>query len=342
MKRPTRLFAGLGVVLLAAGSVVLVRVLTRPADSTVSIGGQVEPGTSAGTGTYVYRRLTEPDRTEVHTRDGKLLAVLTDGARTVHLEGPRRTFAEPKFTDAKVNTTAYARLAPKPLTATSVTEAWFEPWLGKALADRSPDVLAIAMEYTNGAKVERNGKNLQIAGDASFGPLSKIDPDGRAENSDFYDYLGVSWDFPDGRHEQPSVKHLHSLDCSGFLRMVYGYRLGYPMGGTNAGGGGVLPRQAYAIAQNGPGTLLMPNTGRRAAGLDRLLPGDLLFFNAGPTHRTHIEHSGLYLGVDELGHHRFISSRTHADGPTMSDVGGTSILDGSGFWATRWRTARRV
>jgi cell wall-associated NlpC family hydrolase len=86
----------------------------------------------------------------------------------------------------------------------------------------------------------------------------------------------------------------------------------------------------------------MPNTGKRARELDRLLPGDLLFFNAGPVQGANIEHSGMYLGVDDRGHHRFISSRTTANGPTMGDLGGESILDGTGYWALRWRTARRI
>jgi cell wall-associated NlpC family hydrolase len=86
----------------------------------------------------------------------------------------------------------------------------------------------------------------------------------------------------------------------------------------------------------------MPNSGKRALELDRLLPGDLLFFNAGPVQGANIEHSGMYLGVDDRGHHRFISSRTTANGPTMGDLGGESVLDGTGYWALRWRTARRV
>jgi cell wall-associated NlpC family hydrolase len=197
------------------------------------------------------------------------------------------------------------------------------------------------MEYTYGAVPKKDANGLQYTGDAAFGPLSDIDPDGRAENSDFYDYLGLPWTFSDGRKEKPSPTHLHSLDCSGFVRMVYGYRMGYPLRGTNTAGVG-LPRQAHAIAGAGPGVLLMPNTGKRARELDRLLPGDMLFFNAGPVQGANIEHMGIYLGVDDRGHHRFISSRSQANGPTMGDLAGESVLDGTGYWALRWRTARRV
>jgi cell wall-associated NlpC family hydrolase len=183
---------------------------------------------------------------------------------------------------------------------------------------------------------------LQIAGDARYGPLSDIDPDGRAENSDFYDYLGVSWSFPDGEREKPSADHMRSLDCSGFIRMVYGYRLGYPLRDTNTPGVG-LPRRSYAMAEFGPGVQLMPNTGRQATDLNRLQPGDLLFFNTGAVRDAPIEHSGIYLGRDSDGHYRFISSRAKANGPTLGDTGGTSILDGRDtYWAIRFRTARRI
>lgn len=301
-------------------------------------GGPAGPVTESG---FSYRRLTAPDRTEIIDPDGKPVATMTDGARTAHVYGPPRTFAEPRFTTAKIHTNHWVRLAPKEWQAGAEKQKWFTDWLTAARDDRSADVLAVAMEYTYISAPKKDKHGRQYSGDAAFGPLSDSDPDGRAENSDFYDYLGVPWSFPDGKNEQPSASHILSLDCSGFLRMVYGYRMGYPLRGTNTAGDG-LPRRAFAIAAMGPGTLLMPNSGKRALELDRLLPGDLLFFNAGPVQGANIEHSGMYLGVDDRGHHRFISSRTTANGPTMGDLGGESVLDGTGYWALRWRTARRV
>ena len=290
---------------------------------------------------YTYRRASDPARTEMSSLDGKPVAVMTDDARTVHLYGPERTFAERRFTRVTVTTDIYVRLAPQAWHQGAEREGWFTAWLPVALADRSPDVLAIAMQYTYDTPPSKDASGRQIGGDAAFGPLSDIDPDGRAENSDFYDYLGIPWKFPDMAEVKPSRTHFQSLDCSGFLRMVYGYRMGYPTRGTNNPGPG-LPRQAFAIANIGPGVQLMPNTGRRARGLDRLLPGDMVFFNAGQVATTNIEHSGIYLGVDSRGHHRFISSRSQANGPTMGDLGGDSLLDGTGYWASRWRTARRI
>lgn len=290
---------------------------------------------------HTFSRLANPPRTLVADRRGATVAVFTDGARSVRLTGPTRTFSEPKYTSATVTTDAWVRLAPQEWTEGAEQEAWFDEWFSKALVDTGPDVIGIAMEYVDGAKSAKNTEGLQYTGDASFGPISSSDPDGRAENSDFYDYLGVPWKFPDGRQERPDPARSRSLDCSGYLRMVYGYRLGYPLLGTNVKGPG-LPRRAYAMAELGPGVQLMPNRGTQAKEYNLLQPGDLLFFNAGPTTGTHIEHSGIYLGLDDGGHHRFVSSRSQADGPTIGDRGGTSLLDGSGYWAFRFRTARRL
>jgi hypothetical protein len=329
---------------LLAGGGALTYVAARPPTTqlTISLGAAALTSTTANSPSgYRIQRMASPNRTQILDRSGRPIAIMTDGARTAHLFGPMRTFEEPRFTVAKVKTDMWVRLAPRAWRAGAEKEAWFTTWLDRALADRSPDVLAIAMQYTYGHQPKKNKEGLQIAGDAAFGPLSDTDPDGRAELSDFYDYLGVSWDFPDGKHEDPAPDHFLALDCSGFLRMVYGYRLGFPLWGTNNAGPG-LPRRATAMASTGPGVQLMPNTGERARDLDRLLPGDLLFFNAGPIGGKHIEHSGMYLGVDDRGHHRFISSRSGANGPTMGDLGGESILDGTGHWAHGLRTARRL
>jgi NlpC/P60 family len=329
--------------MLLAGGGALTYVAARPPTSqlTISLGtAALTTNTANSPSGYRVQRFASPNRTQILDRSGRPLAIMTDGARTAHLFGPMRTFEESRFTVAKIKTDMWVRLAPRAWRAGAEKEAWFTNWLNRARADRSPDVLAIAMEYTYGHQPKKNKEGLQIAGDASFGPLSEIDPDGRAENSDFYDYLGIAWEFPD-KTEKPAADHFLSLDCSGYLRMIYGYRLGYPLRGTNKPGPG-LPRRAIAMAGLGPGVQLMPNTGERARELDRLLPGDLLFFNAGPIGGKHIEHSGMYMGVDDRGHHRFVSSRSLVNGPTMGDLGGESILDGTGYWAHRLRTARRL
>jgi cell wall-associated NlpC family hydrolase len=177
-----------------------------------------------------------------------------------------------------------------------------------------------------------------LSGDAIFGP---VEPAGyaRLEQSDFLDYLGIPYTFPDAEKE-PKVDHWGALDCSGFVRMVYGYRMGYPLLGTNDAGPG-LPRRAYAIAQNGPGVEVVANTRARATAYDALQPGDLVFFEV-EGGADELDHVGIYFGTDSDGHHRFMSSRERANGPTFGDLGGTSLLDDGGMYSRGWRAARRV
>jgi cell wall-associated NlpC family hydrolase len=304
-----------------------------------SSGFGAAPETAAAS-EFTTARLSDPDRTVVSDGTGAVVAVFTDGARTVRLTGPQRTFAEPDHTDATVTTDAWIRLAPAEWQDGEEAADWFEPWLTEALADESADVFAIAYEYVAGAP-EQVDEGLQIAGDASFGPPSELDSDGRAERSDFYDYLGVEWEFSEGPAGEPKPDHFQSLDCSGYLRMVFGYRLGYPMHNTNEPGPG-LPRRAFAIAEHGPGTLLIENTGEPSRAYELLQEGDLVFFHSDDPDPDVIGHSGIYLGVDSNGDHRFVSSRVTVNGPTMGDVGGASILNGSGYYAEQFLAARRL
>ena len=46
-------------------------------------------------------------------------------------------------------------------------------------------------------------------------------------------------------------------------------------------------------------------------------------------------------GVTGQDNHRFISSRKSANGPTLGDTNGKSLLDGTGLYAKSFRAARR-
>jgi cell wall-associated NlpC family hydrolase len=297
-------------------------------------------GTSAAPATGPrFDRLANPGRTVVRDQTGAVVATFTDGARTVALTGPARTFAEPRFTEATITTTTWVRLAPEVWAPGAEKAAWFGPWFAQARQDTSPDVFTVAMEYADGAAEEENAEGLRYRGDAIFGPVA---PSGyaRLEQSDFLDYLGIPFSFPDAGRKSPKRAHDGALDCSGFVRMVYGYRLGYPLLGTNDAGPG-LPRRAYAIAEDGPGVALIPNTGTRVTSYDALQPGDLVFFEVeGGT--DELDHVGIFVGIDSGGHYRFMSSRERANGPTFGDLGGTSLLDDGGTYSRAWRAARRV
>jgi cell wall-associated NlpC family hydrolase len=287
-----------------------------------------------------YERHADPARTVVRLRStGAVVATLTDGARTVVLPGPPRTFAEPKFTTSTVTSTTWVRLLPKSWEKGAEREVWFRRWLDRQSSSTKPDVLAIANQYIDGRPDVRNGAGIRFRGDAAFGPLTGPSGRFRQESSDFYDFLGVDWTFSDGETEKPEPRRYGAVDCSGFVRLVYGYRMGLPLLNVNGPGPG-LPRRAYAIAGYARGKMIIPNALDQAKAYDRLQPGDLVFFdiNGGPQ----IDHVGIYLGRDNSGHHRFISSRGRANGPTFGDLGGTALLDDDGYYSRAFRTAKRL
>ncbi|MEU6390863.1 NlpC/P60 family protein [Streptomyces sp. NPDC046939] len=306
-------------------------------------------GPSAGAaGTHTFERLSAPGRTVVRAGDGGTLATFTDGARTAVLTGPSRTFSEPRTTEATVTTDAWVRLLPRPWQRGTEKSAWFKSWFRKALGDSSPDVFAVAFQYSSaGAPAKHNADGLRIAGTAHFGPRNAevdnpLDFAYHDEKSDFYDYLGTAWTFPDGTRVQPEKARYGCVDCSGFQRLVWGYRMGIPLHSTNTRGVG-LPRRAYAIAAYGPGRLVIPHTGReQATDYGVLQPGDLVFFAIIKDRPDFIDHCGIYMGLDDQGRHRFYSSRSAANGPTLGDLSGRSLLDGTDFYARGFRAARRL
>ena len=269
---------------------------------------------------WTYTQAGSPSRTLVRDESGALIATLTRGSLSVVLEGSPRTFTEGSIT---VRTAAWVRLLPAAFTGTVDTT-----WLAAARADVSPDVLAIAMQYVTGAPPLFADDGSLFAADASYGPIVN---GLRQEGSDWNDFLGVTAVY-DGVADRPEVAQVRAVDCSGFVRMVYGHRLGYPM--ILAPDGVRLPRRATSMYSGGPGILMKDSS--------RVLPGDLVLFDAASDDGAAIDHVGIYLGKDAAGHPRFISSRKTADGPTFADVGGRSTLDGTGLYASSLRAIRRL
>lgn len=279
--------------------------------------------------TYVFERRAAPARTVV-TRGGAWVATFTDGARTVTLAGPERTLAEPGVA-ASVTTSTWVRVLAAPFTGTVD-----QKWLATQAASTAPDVFAQALQYVAGAPDLLAGP-LRVAGDAHYGPL---DPEGKAiEGSDFNDYLGIPWTYG-GKQDKPEADQVGSLDCSGYVRMLWGYRNHVPMAQDPDGSG--LPRRAHQMLSGAPGVVIRANTGSQVKTFADLAPGDLVFFDAATDDGTQVDHVGIYLGIDSTGHQRFVSSRKTADGPTLGDLGGSSRLDGTGHYATAYRAARRL
>jgi hypothetical protein len=212
--------------------------------------------TTTSPGHYVVSKQTNPSRSVVSDDTGHWVGTFTDGAVTVTLVGPARTFSEATAA-APVTTNVWVRVLPVPFSGTVD-----EVWLNAVLTDQSSDVLQVATQYITGAPARFNDAGLQIASDAHYGPLLA---DGtRTEGSDFNDYLGMAWSYG-ATIDQPESDQFRSLNCSGFVRMVYGYRLGLPLVLDPDGVG--LPRRAYQMLDSASGVVVLPNAGAQATDL---------------------------------------------------------------------------
>lgn len=254
------------------------------------------------------------------------LATFTNNSRSVVIRGSIRTFSEPSSTSATVRHNQWVRLSSATFKGTVEVDE-----LERLSSDKSPDILQTALEYTSGSIKRSDAAGLNYAGDASYGPMKN---DGtREEGSDFNDFLGISWNYG-AQNDEPEVNQIGSLDCSGFVRMVWGYRAGYPMRLEYSSQLESLPRRAVQMHSS--------VSGAKISGSSSLLPGDLLFSDASTDDGIAIDHVSIYLGIDNQGNARFISSRKTADGPTMGDIGGRSVINGTGLYARTYRGALRL
>ncbi|WP_229914538.1 NlpC/P60 family protein [Streptomyces capitiformicae] len=322
-----------------------------PSASQVSRASLASPGAGirVRSGSLHFERIGNPARTVARDQRGAVIATFTDGARTAVLTGPSRTFAEPRTTDAKVVTKSWVRLLPKAWARGAEKSGWFKTWLRSRLGSRDPDILATAFDYIAGAPVRTTAAGVKYSGAARYTPGTAGDS-GRAgqrkpkprTGSDFYDYLGIPWTFPDKVTRTPEKDRARSVDSSGYVRLVYGYRSGFPLNSRDSAAGNGLQRTPDAIAHGRLGLPVIPLSNRRPAVIQQLQPGDLVFFRTKELPGGRIGHIGIYLGLDTADHPRFISSRKNAGGPTMGDKGGTSRLDGDGYYAQGLRAARRL
>lgn len=295
-----------------------------------------------------WSRLENPARSVLRGADGQVQAVLTDGARTAKLTGPARTFAEPTATASKVSTTDWIRLMPEPWSKGAEKKKWFKDWYAEFADSKEDDIFAFAFQYVAGAPQRKDENGLPFAGDADFGPLNTTGAEGgdlRLEQSDFYDYLGVPYPFRDGAVGTPEALRARSLDCSGYMRMVLGFRARYPLMSSDKSGDG-LPRTANGMARSERGVDVLPLAGiaaqNRPSAIDQLQPGDLVFFKLDTRTGQRLDHVGMVLGHDTEGHLIFVSSREEVNGPTIGDIGGVSRLDGNGYYAKTLRSAKRL
>jgi cell wall-associated NlpC family hydrolase len=239
----------------------------------------------------------------------------------------------------------WVRVLPQPFDGnwTPELEQTIRGWAGST----APDVLAHAAMFLPGAPAVTSGtgpaKDRQVLGEAGYGYLN---PQGdRYEGADFHEYMNLGWTFPDGTWTGPSSKQSGNLDCSGYTRMVYGYHLGVPLAAGEDTSGTRLPRRSRDMADHAPGVRVDRTDGTRPPAAAQLQPGDLVLFNADSgddSVTATVDHVGIYLGADTAGLRRFLSSRKTVNGPTMSDMGGASLLDGTGTYARTLHTVHRL
>jgi len=291
-----------------------------------------------GSGTYEGSHKLRPgDEVTARASDGQV-AVFTVGSYTVRFSGPTRTFSESKFGITNtVVTDAWVRVLAAPF-AGKVNAGW----LSAAAADNAagvPDILAMATEYFDGAPLILDGAFRPLSGDAGYG---------QDIGADWNDFVGITWTYPNGTVDPPETADLGNLDCSGYVRMLFGYRAGLPMSVGTPVNNASLPRSSYQMLDWAPGVMVIPYADRQATNLSRLRAGDLVFFDTDAD--AVIDHVGFYLGIDTAGHHRMLNSRNSMSGPTMRDGAGAaygespapSILDGTSYFARGLRAARRL
>ncbi|MFJ5827992.1 NlpC/P60 family protein [Streptomyces sp. NPDC093089] len=228
----------------------------------------------------------------------------------------------------------WVRVLPEPFdgTWTPALEQRVRAWA----ADTSPDALAYASMFRPHAPAVTDPalQGAQVLGASGY---SETDDAGlRYVGADFHEYMGLAWTFPASGESTgtPEAQWKGNLDCSGFVRMVYGHHMGIPMVLYKDYDGRNLPRTSKRQATNGPGTVVASGTDAPPS-LTALRIGDVVFFDAttdpdDPEATAGVvDHTGIYVGQDQHGGLRFVSSRRTPNGPTMADLGAKSILNGA-------------
>lgn len=297
---------------------------------------------------YEFVRASNPPRTIVRSDDGSWRATFTDGAYTVRHSGPSRTFEEPVREGVTGGTqtvrhNSYVRVMASKWPSGKIPTA---AEVDALLARTDPDMFAIAFQYVTGQAAVTTpdssavGGQRMISGDAAYGD---------DVGADFNDFMGVDWNYGSsyGGTDANELSEYAHLDCSGFVRMVFGYRMGMTLAKRDHERPSVAIARTSAL-QADPTmsvgvSIIAPRTSKPSS-FGNLAPGDLVFFDSHGSD-DEIDHVGIYLGVDDDGNDRVLSSRKALDGPTMKDdAAGTnpSILNGTGYMPSGFRSARRL
>ncbi|MFF3316092.1 NlpC/P60 family protein [Streptomyces sp. NPDC003035] len=285
-----------------------------------------------------HHSLSDPEKDPA-----KVFATGTFGVRAYASPGSTTTL-EARVYDFDVTSASWAdppvvchdtwvRALPAPFDGvwTPALEQRIRAWAG----DTSPDALAYASMYRPFAPAVTDPA---LQGATVLGESEYSEPDAaglRYIGADFHEYMGLDWTFTaSGESKDAESAFKGCLDCSGFVRMVYGHHLGIPMVAYKNFDGRNLPRTSRHQSASGPGVVVAKGTSA-APSLTGLRIGDVVYFDATAsdpadpeTDEGVIDHTGIYVGQDQHGGLRFVSSRKTPNGPTMADLGGKSILNG--------------
>ena len=179
---------------------------------------------------------------------------------------------------------------------------------------------AVIMALAGGACASRGGVPRPFPGAATPPATRTPDTEVRPEPSAIAsEVIATALALRGTQYRNGGSEPSRGFDCSGLVQWVFAQH------GTS------LPRETreqYVVGKK--------------VDEDEVRPGDLVFFDADAGDGPQIDHVGIYMGRDTKGHRRFLSSRKRADGPTMGDTGGKSILDGDGLYAGAFRKVRRL
>lgn len=305
---------------------------------------------------YSFSVQSSPARVEV-LNGNTVVATFTDKCYTVSMAGPSRTFTETNNVTGSTNVKSYVmshgtwvRKLTAPFNIATYNsnptpqKEVLKQWLYDAVTANKngvPDVLETAMQYLEGAPSQSglfNNQAVQLYGDAKY-----------SSGGDYNDYFQVTINYtnPWAKTDAPEANESLSLDCSGYMRMIWGARRNSAGSYTDGqiplsidkndswdNSNMTMTRTSYAMYANSPGEIIIAHTGVTAMNLvSKLNIGDLVFFddNIG-TSSSKINHVGMYVGQwtkpgTATTYARFISSRTSINGPTMGDYKGASLLN---------------
>ncbi|HVK65461.1 MAG TPA: hypothetical protein VM694_13350 [Polyangium sp.] len=328
---------------------------TTPDDEPV-VEVEEEPQSAGPCGKVAKFSFAKSGDTMIASISGEPVAWFTHGGYSVRMAGASRTLGA-STAAGSVTTTTWVRTLSEPFDVEKTSEVKLSAWLNAARGVNcdagTQDVLAISYDYVEGGTK-----------DARY-----------ALGADFHDFLGIDWDPIDAKSILADLGLAGALDCSGYMRLVWGSRVNFTHAGEDASLplslkslSGHLPRSSEDMYRFGPGKIVVPFRTHPAgapafqgaptmAELAAIEPGDLVFFDTQCNYTIAtallcgknvgaISHVGMFVGRDNGGNYRFISSRTTANGPTVGNTGGWSIFnagaDGTGSYPQRFRGARRL